>query len=99
MHSLAPAVPAQADNTIYQVRLNVWALVLIFQCLVMALPALKLLHVSPVSNWPWLWVTLPIWSPSALLAMVLGGEQLAGLGKAKALGQEHGILVGTSVVN
>jgi hypothetical protein len=85
----------QSDDTIYRFRLNGWALILVCQCLVMALPILKLLHVSPVSTWSWLWVMLPFWAPSVLLAVVLGIEQLASLGKAK----EGSLLVGTSVAN
>ncbi|MFD1872692.1 hypothetical protein [Hymenobacter bucti] len=84
-------MPAQSDNTVYRFRLNAWGIILIYQCLVMTLPALKLLHVPTVSSWSWLWITLPIWAPSALLALVLGAEQLARLGKAKADGQEHSL--------
>lgn len=97
MHQLShPAsTVAQSDDSVYHFRLNAWILVIVCQCLVMALPILKLLHVSAVSNWSWLWVTLPLWAPSVLLAVVLGVEQLASIGKAK----EGSLLVGTSVVN
>jgi hypothetical protein len=97
MHQLSHPAPAlaQSNDTVYRFRLNGWMLVLICQCLVMALPILKLLHVSPVSSWSWLWVTLPLWSPSVLLALVLGVEQLASIGKAK----EGSLLVGTCVAN
>jgi hypothetical protein len=74
-------------------------MVLVYQCLVLTLPAFKLLHVSAVSSWSWLWVTLPIWAPSALLAVVLGAEKLAGLGKTKAAAQERGLAMEPSVVN
>ncbi|RZJ89880.1 MAG: hypothetical protein EOO60_09545, partial [Hymenobacter sp.] len=70
MHSLSHPTPAllQSDDTVYRVRLNGCALVLIYQCLVMLLPALKFLQVSAVSEWSWFWITLPIWAPSILLA-------------------------------
>lgn len=101
MHHLSypAAAPAQSDDTVYHFRLTAWGLVLIYQCLVMALPALKLLHVPAVSGWSWLWITLPVWAPSALLVMVLGVEQLVGLGKAKVEGQEHGLALEPSAAN
>lgn len=83
----------QSDDTIYKFRLNGCAMVLVYQCLVMTLPVLKLLHVPAVSEWPWFLVTLPVWAPSALLAVVLGVEKVSQLGKVKTSNQTH-ILVG-----
>lgn len=90
--------PAQSDDTVYKFRLNGCAIVLVFQCLVMTLPTLKFLQVPVVSNWPWLWVTLPIWSPSVLLAIVLAGEKIAQWGK-KAASPTHNLAVEPSPIN
>jgi hypothetical protein len=95
MHYLThpTATLTQSNNTVYKFRPNAWTFVLVYQCLVMALPMLKLLHISAVSEWSWLWITLPVWAPSALLAVVLGVEQVTRLGKAN--NQVHS-LVGES---
>lgn len=100
MQYLPHPTPAliQSDDTLYKFRLNGCALVLIYQCLVMTLPALKLLHVPAVSEWSWVWIALPVWAPSALLAVVLGVEQLTQLGKAKVSNQAH-VLGEPSTVN
>jgi len=89
----------QSDDTVYKVRLNGCALVLIYQCLVMTLPALKLLSVPAVSEWPWVWIALPVWAPSALLAMVLGVEQVTQFGKAKVNNQAHNLMGEPSTAN
>lgn len=95
MYSLSHPTAAltQSDDTVYRFRLNGCALVLTYQCLVLLLPALKLLHVPAVSEWSWYLIMLPVWAPSALLAVVLGLEQVTQLGKAKTYDQAH-ILVG-----
>jgi hypothetical protein len=83
----------QANNTSFKIRPNAWWLVLAYQCLVMTLPAFKLLHVSTVAEWSWLWIMLPVWGPSALLVLVLGIEQMARLGKAKEGTSVHSLTV------
>lgn len=101
MHYLPHPTPAliQSDETVYKFRLNGCALVLIYQCLVMTLPALKFLHVAVVSEWSWFWITLPVWAPSVLLAVVLVVEQVAKLSKAKASDQEHSLVGEPSPAN
>lgn len=100
MQSLPHPTPAliQSDDTVYQFRLNGCALVLMYQCLVMTLPVLKLLHVVAVSEWSWFWITLPVWAPSALLAVVLIGEKVAQLGKGKN-SPAHNLVRKTSAAN
>lgn len=97
MHAFS--YPTQSDDTVYKFRLNGCAIVLVFQCLVMTLPALKLLQVAVVSNWPWLWVTLPIWSPSVLLALVLIGEKVVQLSKTKVDSQVRSLVAEPSPAN
>jgi hypothetical protein len=70
-----------------------------YQCVVMTLPTLKFLHVHAVSEWSWVWVTLPIWAPSALLAIVLVAEKVTQLGKTKASNRAHSLVEETSIVN
>jgi hypothetical protein len=94
VHSLS-----QPADTVYKFRPNVWTLILAYQCLVMMLPALKFLHVPTVNEWSWAWVTLPIWAPIALLAVVLVVEQVVQLGKAKPSDQLHSLVGEPSVVN
>lgn len=57
---------------------------LLFECLVMALPVLKLLRFPAVADWSWVWVTVPVWGPGALLALVLALEWLVELGRPKS---------------
>lgn len=64
-----------------KLRLNGCAWVLLLQCLITALPALRLLHVV---DWPWRWVTIPLWGPGTLLAAVLLVEWLVELGRPKS---------------
>ena len=71
----------QPDETVYRLRLNGCAWILLYQCLLVALPALKLLHLTKISQWSWLWVTVPIWAPSALLALILALEWVTDRGK------------------
>ncbi|RZJ58346.1 MAG: hypothetical protein EOO55_00980 [Hymenobacter sp.] len=72
----------QADSELYRLRLLGCAWVFLFQCLLMTLPTLKLLHLFGVDAWSWRWVTLPFWGPGVLLALVLLGERATGLRKA-----------------
>ncbi|RZK87984.1 MAG: hypothetical protein EOO62_38365 [Hymenobacter sp.] len=67
-------------------------MVLVYQCLVMTLPVLKLMQVPAVSKWSWFLITLPIWAPSALLAVVLGVEKVAQLTKGKAASPAHSLV-------
>lgn len=97
--SYPAASPSQSKEPFFKIRLTAWAYVLIYQCFVMALPALKLLHVSSVSTWSWGWVTMPVWAPSALLALVLGAERVMQLGKAKADAPHHEIAMETSAAS
>ncbi len=101
MHYLSHPTPAfaQSDDTVYKFRLSGCALVLMYQCLVMTLPALKLWHVPTISDWSWAWITLPIWAPSVLLAVVLGVEQLAKLGKTKVTSQVHSLSTNPSAAS
>ena len=82
---IQPATTAgpQPDETVYRLRLNGCAWILLYQCLLVALPALKLLHLTKVSQWSWLWVTVPVWGPSALLALILALEWATDLRKPK----------------
>lgn len=73
------------ESIITRFRLNGCAWVLLCQCLVLALPMLKLLGIASVADWPWFWVTVPIWGPGALLTLVLTTEWVADLGKPAAL--------------
>lgn len=99
MSSSSSAILALAPptETVYKFRMTAWAWVLLYQCLVMALPILKLLHLAAVGDWAWSWVTLPIWAPSALLAIVLSAEQLTRLGKSDT-GSRLPILIAESSV-
>lgn len=99
MPSSSPAILALAPPTeiVYKFRMTAWAWILLYQCLVMALPILKLLHVAVVSDWTWSLVTLPIWVPSALLAIFLAAEQVARLGNGNT-GSRLPILVAESSV-
>ncbi|TVT42545.1 hypothetical protein FNT36_00115 [Hymenobacter setariae] len=99
MQALSHPTSAQPDATVYKFRLNGCAIVLVFQCLVMTLPTLKLLKVPVVSNWSWLWVTLPVWAPSVLLAVVLVGEKVMQWGKAKAASPARNLVVEPSPIN
>jgi hypothetical protein len=101
VQSFSAPTPAftQSDDTVYKFRLNGCALVLIYQCVVMTLPTLKFLQVHAVSEWSWVWVTLPIWAPSALLAIVLVAEKVAQLGKAKTGSQARRLVEEPSAAN
>jgi cation transport ATPase len=101
VHTLAASAPilTQADTITYKFRPNAWMLVLLYQCLVMLLSALKLLHVSSVADWSWGWVTLPIWAPGALLALVLGGEQLMRLAKGNAKDSMRSLIIMETTAN
>jgi hypothetical protein len=99
VQSFSHPTPAQSDNTVYKFRLNGCALVLMYQCVVMTLPTLKFLHVNAVSEWSWFWVTLPIWAPSVLLAIVLVAEKVTQLGKAKVSSQARSLVEETSAIN
>jgi hypothetical protein len=89
----------QSDDTVYKFRLSGCAIVLVLQCLVMTLPTLKFLQVPVVSEWSWLWVTLPIWSPSVLLAVVLAGEKIMQLANSKVASPVRSLVVEPSPAN
>ena len=82
---LSPSVALiQPNGTMLKIRLSGCAWVLLFECLVMALPVLKLLRFPAVADWSWVWVTVPVWGPGALLALVLALEWLVELGRPKS---------------
>ena len=70
------AAVVQSDSSILRLRLITYAYVLALQCLVMAMPILKLVGVSPFVNWSWLWVLAPTWGPGALLTLIVSFERL-----------------------
>jgi hypothetical protein len=78
VHTLASPSTAdvQADSPVLRLRLDTCAYVLALQCLVMALPILKLVGVAAVASWSWLWVLVPVWGPGALLTVMIGAERL-----------------------
>lgn len=85
MYSLSrPVAPhPQLDDTFYGLRPSGYAWVLAFQCLILALPMLKLLHLFGASELAWRWITLPFWGPSVLLALLLVVERLTGARKGE----------------
>ncbi|MGI4865369.1 MAG: hypothetical protein ACRYFZ_15715 [Janthinobacterium lividum] len=72
------ATDPQLDDTFYGLRPSGYAWVLAFQCLIMALPTLKLLHLFGADDLAWRWITLPFWGPSVLLAVLLLVERVTG---------------------
>lgn len=74
----------QPNGTMLKIRLTGFAWVLLFQCLIMAMPVLKLLGLSAVAGWSWVWVLAPVWGPGALLALVLAIEWVVELGRPKS---------------
>jgi hypothetical protein len=80
--SRAAVVSTQYDDISCGPRLVGFAWILAFQCLIMVLPTLKLLHLFGVDDWSWRWITIPFWGPSVLLALLLTVEQLTGFRKA-----------------
>lgn len=70
---------AYPSGSIAKIRLNGCAWMLFYQCLVLALPLLKLLGTPGVEHWSWLWVLAPLWVPSALLLLVTVSEWLSPL--------------------
>lgn len=77
------AADSQPDTTFYGLRPSGYACVLAFQCLIMALPTLKLLHLFGVDDLAWRWITLPFWGPGALLGLLLVAERLTGFRKGE----------------
>jgi hypothetical protein len=71
----SPSTFVQTESPVIQLRLSGLIYVFVFQCLIMALPVLKWIGVSPISHWSWLWVLAPMWMPGALLAVVIGIEE------------------------
>ena len=77
-----PTATTQIDDILYEQRLKGLAWILIFQCLIMAMPTLKLLHLFGADNWSWRWITVPFWGPSVLLLLLLLAERVLGFRKA-----------------
>ncbi|RZJ94427.1 MAG: hypothetical protein EOO60_03075 [Hymenobacter sp.] len=83
MYALShPATTTQSDEVLYEQRLKGLAWVLAFQCLIMTMPTLKLLHLFGAGDWSWRWITVPFWGPSVVLALLLLAERVLGFRKA-----------------
>jgi hypothetical protein len=78
------AALTEADDIVYKFHLSGCAWVFLYQSLVLTLPILKLLHMTMVSTWSWLWVTVFFWGPGALLALILALEWIEESRKPKA---------------
>jgi hypothetical protein len=70
------AALVQSDSPVLRLRLNTCVYLLALQCLVMALPILKLMGVAPIVSWPWHWALAPVWGPWVLLAVAMSCERL-----------------------
>lgn len=84
-HSHPTVALMPSESILTKFRLNGCALVLLCQCLVLALPMLKFLRITNVADWSWFWATAPIWGPGALLLVMLTVERIADLRKPVAL--------------
>lgn len=79
------ALMPPSESIMTKFRLNGCAWVLLCQFLVLTLPMLKLLGITNVADWSWVWVAAPIWGPGALLTLMLAVEWIADLRKPAAM--------------